>query len=1094
MTGAADSVDLGHNTPRNGMLAVVRNRRGIISNVRQFDANEAGRYHLVQIDYKDEHLPTNEELVWELEPVRQVLQPNDLPSIKSEPMLPADFDALVRAARWTAISPYLDPDESGPLDRLPAASPFHGAVEIEDYQLVPLHKALEMPRVNMMIADDVGLGKTVEAGLILSELLIRRRINRVLILTPASLRLQWRDELDSKFSLPFEVVDRDSTLKLKRSLGIDANPWRSNSRIIASYHYLRQPDILEEFLAASQVREGSATLPWDMLIVDEIHNLMPAPFGEDSQLCQMLRRIAPMFEHRLFLTATPHNGHTYSFTGLLEILDPVRFSQNSELGEAASKRVPQVVVRRLKREINERTDPPKFCRRMPPTAIPLTFSKEELRLIDAFDEFRAAVRQLMQDSTRKRRQAGNFALEILGKRLLSGPMTFLDSWQRCKSGLSESSLADDSEVITAVKAANEENADDRESEQNASMAAGVVGSWLKAFADDLAAEIHAIDAAAAALGVVMETRITAQDPQADARFTAICELLDSKLRDGKEWRKDERIVIFTEYKTTMDYLLRRLQERFKGNDDRFLQLFGGMDDNEREEVKERFSDLSDPARILIGTDAASEGLNLQATARYLLHYDCPWNPSRLEQRNGRLDRYGQLRDVYVHHFVSDQAADLKFMDLLIRKVEQIREDLGATGELFDEAIHKRLIDGESVEDVQLFLDANVETARKAVAIEADDNFVLSDDLKRKLQALKDELDLDPEASRLTLDAAMVHDANGSRPQLTEPDEKLLFNVVNPNLPGWAETIDESVRVGSERKLKGIMPRLTFSTECFKEVREGREIFIPRKDAALLHLSHPMMRKALTTLTRCRFPQFGQGREYSRWAVRLGGVPDGSDALIILHLEELAVNELRETFHHWISSICIPIKDGELQEALPHCPACLLGDSQACTDNSRKAAAQGMADEFEPELKLFIRERRARLAEMLQAQMESDLDKALKDAEARYQSRQGEISQLIQERTMNRLMQEIVRMRQQQQQGNLFHNKQDLDELEQKLERREEELRRMREQLEHSREQLAKERERVTKLLIPKRYTLSGEAQVFPVALEVRLPLQPGGAL
>ena len=185
-----------------------------------------------------------------------------------------------------------------------------------------------MPRVNLLIADDVGLGKTIEAGLIVSELLIRRRVNRVLILTPASLRVQWRDEMWSKFSLPFDVIDRNSTLKLKRTLGIDANPWRCCSRIIASYHYLRQPDVLEQFLSACRTPEGSAQLPWDLLIVDEVHNLMPASFGEDSQLCRTLRLISPQFEHRLFLTATPHNGHTRSFTGLLETLDPVRFSRN----------------------------------------------------------------------------------------------------------------------------------------------------------------------------------------------------------------------------------------------------------------------------------------------------------------------------------------------------------------------------------------------------------------------------------------------------------------------------------------------------------------------------------------------------------------------------------------------------------------------------------------------------------------------------------------------------------------------------------------------------------------------------------------------
>jgi len=140
------------------------------------------------------------------------------------------LDALVRASRWVARTPFVDPDDGGPLDRHPVTSPFHGALQLEDYQLVPLMKALRMPRVSLLLADDVGLGKTIEAGLILSELLLRRRVRRMLVLTPASLRLQWRDELWQKFSLHFDIVDRDATARLRRQLGMDANPWRSHSR------------------------------------------------------------------------------------------------------------------------------------------------------------------------------------------------------------------------------------------------------------------------------------------------------------------------------------------------------------------------------------------------------------------------------------------------------------------------------------------------------------------------------------------------------------------------------------------------------------------------------------------------------------------------------------------------------------------------------------------------------------------------------------------------------------------------------------------------------------------------------------------------
>jgi hypothetical protein len=303
-------------SPRIGMFATVRNRRGVTIGIEPYDGPN-GRLHLVHVEYKDDQLPRDEKLIWELEPASRLLEPTALPNVgASDPMPAQDYDALLRAARWSAATPFIDPDGSGPLGRNPVASPFHGAVQVDDFQLVPLLKALRMPRVNLLLADDVGLGKTVEAGLILTELLLRRRVQRVLILTPAALRLQWRDEMRDKFSLGFDLVDRDETHALRRRLGMDANPWRSFSRIIASYHYLRQGDVLEQFLAACRTPEGSPHLPWDLLIVDECHNLMPSAFGDDSDLCRMLRLLAPQFEHRLFLSATPHNGHTRCFDGI----------------------------------------------------------------------------------------------------------------------------------------------------------------------------------------------------------------------------------------------------------------------------------------------------------------------------------------------------------------------------------------------------------------------------------------------------------------------------------------------------------------------------------------------------------------------------------------------------------------------------------------------------------------------------------------------------------------------------------------------------------------------------------------------------------
>ena len=648
------------------MFATVRNRRGVVSAVEPFDG-QGGRLHLVHLDYKDDQLPVEEQLLWELEPRRRLLEPTALPDPnRSDPMPAEDFDAVLRASRWSAAAPFLDPDGQGPLDRMPISSPFHGAVQIEDFQLVPLLKALQMPRVNLLIADDVGLGKTIEAGLILSELLLRRRIQRVLILTPASLRLQWRDEMRDKFALPFDLVNLEATHALRKRLGMDANPWRSFSRIIASYHYLRQDDVLDQFLASCRTPEGSPHLPWDLLIVDECHNLMPSAFGEDSDLCRMLRLLAPRFEHRLFLSATPHNGHTRCFTGLLEILDPVRFSQTDELKPAERARVQQVVLRRLKREINARTDPPRFSTRHPPQALVLELSSQETALSAAFDQFRRSIRELMAGD-RGRRRAGSFAVEILGKRLLSCPTAFATSWQRCKDGLREQQPASEADVDSARRHLERDTGDDREAEMRGATASSVVGAWLKAVASDVEPEIAAIDRALVEAGLDTELAdIGGQDPISDARFDALIALIDKLLRSQDAWRDDERIVVFTEYKTTLDYLERRVRAHY-GAADRILTLFGGMDEIDRDLVKHAFNDPSHCVRVLLATDAAAEGLNLQETARYVLHFDCPWNPSKIEQRNGRLDRHGQARDVTVYHFVTDQDQDLGFLAHVIHR-------------------------------------------------------------------------------------------------------------------------------------------------------------------------------------------------------------------------------------------------------------------------------------------------------------------------------------------------------------------------------------------------------------------------------------------
>lgn len=1075
------------------MFATVRNRRGVITAVEPSDDAKRGRLHLVHLEYKDDLLPAEERLLWELEPRGRLLEPNALPDVSGDPMPPEDFDALVRAARWTSASPFLDPDGNGPLERLPISSPFHGAVQVEDFQLVPLLKALAMPRVNLLIADDVGLGKTIEAGLILSELFLRRRIQRVLILTPASLRSQWRDEMWEKFALTFDMVDRAETVALRRRMGMDANPWRAFSRVIASYHYLRQDDVLEQFLAASNPPEGSPHLPWDLLIVDECHNLMPSAFGEDSDLCRMLREIAPRFEHRLFLSATPHNGHTRCFTGLLEILDPVRFSQTSELKPVERTRVSQIVLRRLKREINARTTPPRFCNRLPPAPIVLNLSQGEVALSGAFDAFRKRIRSLVAAGEGRRRRAGTFAVEILGKRLLSCPTAFAESWRRCKEGLGEATPATEADVESARRAYERDTGDDPETQAREATAASVVGSWLKGLSDDLATEIAGIDAALDALRFRLGGDPVHTDPSHDARVDALVAMIERLLRTQGTWRDDERLVVFTEYKTTLDYVLRRLRAKY--DEERMLTLFGsggtdGMDQADRDEVKRAFNDPANPVRLLLATDAAAEGLNLQATARYLLHFDCPWNPSRLEQRNGRLDRHGQARDVTIHYFVSDQDQDIAFLAHVVRKANDIREDLGSANELFDAATYRRLVEGDTAADVQAELDRRIEETRGNASFEADattETADLGEAADLRLKALAEELDLGPESLRDTLESALA--IRAGRPQIAcAPDNTC--KLLNPGLPGWREVVGESLRRGGAKGVSGSVARMAFRIDPFLEKVGERLVFRPRPDVLLMHLSHPMLQRALSALTRRRFP--GTGDDVSRWTVRVGDVPAGADAVVLLSVEELAVNDLRETFHHWVRTLAFPVVGGRLGKAPPHQPAAALATAsmpRPAELDSARSRARAVFEDVEVDLKEFVTAHAATLTRGLQAQVAAEGVRARQQEEERYRSRQGEVSALIAETTVGRLEREVVELKARRLQGLLFEEREQLDRLDRSIEEKEAEIVRRRRHYEEVRDQLEKERERILKYLLPKRYAMPGAAQVFPVAVEIRVPAE-----
>ncbi len=1070
-------------------MAVVRNRRAVITAVAPFDADEQGRFHLVDVEYTDGLGVEADQVLWEVEPGREVLEPAALPKVgDTAPMDPREFDAMVRAARWSALTPSL-PFSGLVEERPPLAAPLYGAIYPEAYQLVPVLRALDMPRVALLLADAVGLGKTIQAGMVLRELMLRRRIRRILVICPAALRTQWRDEMQDKFALPFEVVDRPQTLKLQKELGVDANPWRTHERIIASYHYLKQPDVMEQFRNAAEPGDDGR-LRWDLLVVDEAHNLAPASFGADSDLSKMLQRISPWFEHRLFLTATPHNGHTRSFSGLLESLDPVRFTRKSELDEEDRRRVGEAVIRRLKSEINEcytaRNEPARFSERHVKALPSLHFGAQERSLQLAVRDFRKALRRAVRGAPPNDRTAAAFATEVLQKRLLSGPWAFGQSWLALVEGMNDEGAT--AEAVARVSAVSvDDTDDDAEKESRHRHAGKVVGAWLRQWKDKVAAEVTPISDLVGLLGVTRvppgldpaDHRAAVADRgakvKADARMRALEMLIDERLRGGQGWKPDERLVVFTEYLATLDYLRARLRARY-GDGDWLLSLFGGMNDAERDAVKRAFNSPTHPARILVATDAAGEGLNLQRAARFLLHWDIPWNPGKMEQRNGRLDRHGQERDVEIFHFDSTDDASMQFLGKVLRKRSQTREDRVVTDEIFADAILAHFADEEQAAAPDL--DRTVRLAQAANADCADDLPVgvamPGAEDQARLEALKAELDLSPASLRETLETALA--VESSRPRL-QADGHGRERLVHPVPSLWQDLVDHTLREGGPT---GPMLALVFDPAHYVQTRSGRPVYLPEADSRLLHLGDGLYHRVMSTFARYRFP--GGPTAATRWTVRSGGVPAGADALILLTVEEMAVNELREPCHHWVRTLALPVRGDVLGDPLPHAPPGHWASPPTLGD---RTAARDTWDDVEDEVKKRVLALQKRLTTTMKQRIQQAGKLVMDIEKRRFEKRRKELERAIGDNQLARISKDADKLREKARQLSLYSEIN--ADLQRQISDLDAELALRKGHYEQVQLRLADEETRTLKQVLPYRYALRGEARVYPIAVEVRVP-------
>lgn len=804
-----------HDVPEQGQLVQLRNRHFVVLDVDEH-VDSGGVSRKVRLEcLDDDALSDRLEVVWEREIAPEVHDTTHLPR-------PDDFDSLdaflayTHALRWSSNSVI-----SGP----PLTAPFFGAVEIEHYQLVPVVRALQMNRVSLLLADDVGLGKTIEAALVAQELIRRHRARRIMIVCPASLQRQWEQEMREKFNLDFRIIDREEAERLRKEYGIHVNPWRSHPRLITSMDLLKAERWLSLFHSSLEQKRAPGLREWDLLIVDEAHNCAPSgrqDYVRDSDRTKMLQAISDHFEHRLFLTATPHNGFTPSFTALLEMLDPLRFSRGTEFSKQARD---FVMIRRLKEQILTELGAHRFAHREVETLADLHLSAEERRaheLLDAYIDSRLS--RVEWD----RRMAVQFALTVLKKRLLSSPAAFFQSLNTHVQTLAEKEGRGDVALVERMKArAGEDFDDDRE---KAEVEAAALQEATRLFGSLTADERAWLDELIAIADRLRKC--------ADTKAQALLDWIEEHLRDGGAWN-NERLLVFTEYLDTLNYLQGLFEKR--GWSDGIEVMSGGMSMADRQAVNEAFQTPPDqaPVRILLGTDAASEGLNLQKHCRYLVHYEIPWNPNKMEQRNGRIDRHGQpASHVWCYHFLYHAMEDRRFLEVIIEKVRTQRQDLGQVGDVI----------AEEVEQAMLHLKDRIDDPRERRSVVEEElprDLRLGEEVAKVREGIdrtRAEWELTPEQMARVLNEALRLD----RGRPVEPVE-------SGGLAGraWRCTLPESWRDLRHHLVnsRGDRLRVTFDHSLARE----------HSGVALLHLGHPIMQRAIGLFRGCLWEQFSPDR-------------------------------------------------------------------------------------------------------------------------------------------------------------------------------------------------------------------------------------------
>jgi len=548
-----------------------------------------------------------------------------------------------------------------------------------------------------LLADDPGAGKTIMAGLFIKELMLRGDLERCLVVCPANLAEQWQDELSEKFKLHFEIVGRE---QIESSLTV--NPFLEKSLVISRLDLLKpRKDRNGELDEANLDRLKQ--VEWDLIVVDEAHKMSASFIGGDVKLTARYRLGQVLCDpqhsrHILFLTATPHHGKEEDFQLFLALLDRDRFEGRFRTGVHRGDNS-DIMRRLLKEELVDFEGRPLFPERHAYT-VNYDLSPLELQLYNQVTEY---VRNEMNRADQLAQQGGEgvhrrtvvgFALTVLQRRLASSPEAIHESLRRRRERLErrieeerQKRQTSNLDLTAGLKTIDEEDVDDLPDEETEDLEEQVV---------DLASNARTIAELELEITRLKELEKLAKEvrnSETDCKWEELRELLlnRSEMFDQKGLRR--KLIIFTEHRDTLRYLTKKVRNLL-GNPDAVVEIHGGLGREERRKAQNSF--VNNPiVEILIATDAAGEGINLQR-AHLMVNYDLPWNPNRIEQRFGRIHRFGQREVCHLWNLVAYQTREGAVFHRLFEKLEAQREALkdkvfDVLGRVFDEVPLRNLL-------------------------------------------------------------------------------------------------------------------------------------------------------------------------------------------------------------------------------------------------------------------------------------------------------------------------------------------------------------------------------------------------------------------